>query len=143
MTGLRPLWSVRANAAIVESRGGATRRLGRQCEEIRQLRILALKKELEDRLANAAKLATDGDAAEGRPWRNILADLNSLTGTEGEQDGKRFLLRSPPPPAASLAPRPAGVAPPPNVRRLAKDWSRPSEQPNLAPRRSSRANSPD
>jgi hypothetical protein len=110
---------------------------------IRQLRILALKKELEDRLANAAKLATDGDAAEGRPWRNILADLNSLTGTEGEQDGKRFLLRSAPPPAASLAPRPAGVAPPPNVRRLAKDWSRPSEQPNLAPRRSSRATSPD
>jgi hypothetical protein len=71
---------------------------------IRQLRILALKKELEDRLANAAKLATDGDAAEGRPWRNILADLNSLTGTEGEQDGKRFLLRSAPPPASSRAP---------------------------------------
>ena len=48
----------------------------------------------------------------------ILADLDSLTETEVEQDGKRFVLRSPPRPAASLALRAAGVALPPTVRQL-------------------------
>ena len=52
---------------------------------------------------------------------DIIADLNSLTETEVEQDGKRFLLRSPPRPAASLALRAAGVALPPTVRQLADD----------------------
>ena len=33
----------------------------------------------------------------------MIADLDSLTETEVEQDGKRFLLRSAPRPAASLA----------------------------------------
>jgi len=51
---------------------------------------LALKKELEDRLAaaNDAGRASSPD---------VIADLDSLTETEFEQDGKRFLLRAPPP----------------------------------------------
>ena len=45
-------------------------------------------------------------------WPDILADLDLLTETEVEQDGKRFLLRAPPRPAASLAPpRAAGSSP--------------------------------
>jgi transposase len=80
---------------------------------------LVLKKELEDRIANLGKPAADGDAAQSGSWPDILADLDSLTETEVEQDGKRFLLRSPPRPAASLALRAAGVALPPTVRQLA------------------------
>jgi len=71
---------------------------------------LVLKKELEDRIA---KLGLAGS------WPEILADLDSLTETEVEQDGKRFLLRTPPRPAASLALRATGVALPPTVRQLA------------------------
>ena len=52
-------------------------------------------------------------------WPDILADLESLTETEVEQDGKRFLLRTPPRPAASLALRAARVALPATVRQLA------------------------
>ena len=44
---------------------------------------------------------------------------NSLTETEIEQDGKRFVVRSAPRPAASLALRAAGVALPPTVREAA------------------------
>jgi transposase len=55
---------------------------------------LVLKKELEDRIANMGKPAADGGAAESGSWPDILADLDSLTETEVEQDGKRFLLRS-------------------------------------------------
>jgi hypothetical protein len=44
-------------------------------------------------------------------WPEILADLNSLTETAVEQDGKRFMLRSAPRPAASLALRAVGVVP--------------------------------
>ena len=79
---------------------------------------LVLKKELEDRIAALA-----GPAAKGTPprvsWPDILVDLDSLTETEIEQDGKRFLLRSAPRPAASLALRAAGVALAPTVRQLA------------------------
>jgi len=70
---------------------------------------LVLKKELEDRIAAIGEAAS---------WPEILADLDSLTETEVEQDGKRFLLRSPPRSAASLALRAAGVALPPTVRQL-------------------------
>jgi hypothetical protein len=49
---------------------------------------LVLKKELEDRLASAA----NGVRAS---WPAVVADLDSLTETEVEQDGKRFLLRAP------------------------------------------------
>ena len=71
---------------------------------------LVLKKELEDRIANLGLAGS---------WPDILADLDSLTETEVEQDGKRFLLRTPPRPAASLALRAAGVALPATVRQLA------------------------
>ena len=76
---------------------------------------LVLKKELEDRIASHRANAA---AASRASWPDILADLDSLTETEVEQDGKRFLLRSPPRPAASLALRAAGVALPPTVRQL-------------------------
>ncbi len=52
---------------------------------------LVLKKELEDRLAAA------GNGARAS-WPDVIADLASLTETEVEQDGKRFLLRSAPRP---------------------------------------------
>jgi transposase len=80
---------------------------------------LVLKKELEDRIANMGKPAAASDNAENGSWPDVLADLDSLTETEVEQDGKRFLLRSAPRPAASLALRAAGVALPPTVRQLA------------------------
>ena len=73
---------------------------------------LVLKKELEDRIAAM------GEVAPWASWPEILADLDSLTETEVEQDGKRFVLRSLPLPAASLALRAAGVALPPTVRQL-------------------------
>jgi len=71
---------------------------------------LVLKKELEDRIANLGHAISLPD---------ILADLDSLTETAVEQDGKGFLLRSAPRPAASLALRAAGVALPPTVRQIA------------------------
>jgi hypothetical protein len=68
---------------------------------------LVLKKELEDRIAALDKPTAAGEA-EGGSWPNILADLDSLTETEVEQDGKRFLLRSSrrraPPRASPFAP---------------------------------------
>jgi hypothetical protein len=72
---------------------------------------LVLKKELEDRLA----VADNGIPAS---WPDVIADLESLTETEVEQDGKRFLLRSAPRPAASLALSALGVALPPTVRQI-------------------------
>ena len=70
-----------------------------------------LKKELEDRLASA----TNGARAS---WPDAMADLDSLTETEVEQDGKRFLLRSAPRPGASLALSALGVALPPTMRQI-------------------------
>jgi hypothetical protein len=67
---------------------------------------LVLKTELEQRIE---ALGRNGS------WPEILADLSSLTETEIDQDGKRFLLRSAPRPAASLALKAAGVALPPTV----------------------------
>jgi hypothetical protein len=55
-----------------------------------------LKKELEDRLASAANSARAS-------WAAVIADLDSLTETEVEQEGKRFLLRSAPRPGSSVA----------------------------------------
>ena len=49
-------------------------------------------------------------------WPEIIADLDSLTETEIEHDGKCFIVRSASRPAASLALRAAGVALPPTVR---------------------------
>jgi hypothetical protein len=72
---------------------------------------LVLKKELEDRLA----VLSDGVHAS---WPAVIADLDSLTETEVQQDGKRFLLRSAPRPAASLALSAVGVALPPTLCQL-------------------------
>jgi hypothetical protein len=72
---------------------------------------LVLKKALEDRIAELGKPGS---------WPEILADLDSLTETEVEQDNKRFMLRSAPRPAASLALRAVGVALPPTVRQVAE-----------------------
>jgi hypothetical protein len=72
---------------------------------------LVLKKELEDRLA----AANNGTRAS---WPAVIADLDSLTETEVEQDGKRFLLRSAPRPLASLALAAIGVAQPPTLRPI-------------------------
>jgi len=68
---------------------------------------LVLKRALEDRIAAMGRVGA---------WTDILVDLDSLTETEIEQDGKRFVIRSAPRPAASLALRAAGVALPPTVR---------------------------
>jgi hypothetical protein len=71
---------------------------------------LVLKKALDDRIA---ALGHSGS------WPEIITDLDSLTETEIEQEGKRFLARSAPRPAASLALRAAGVALPPTIRLAA------------------------
>jgi hypothetical protein len=71
---------------------------------------LVLKKALEDRIAAFARSGS---------WPQIIADLDSLTETEIEHGGKRFVVRSAPRPAASLALRAAGVALPPTVREAA------------------------
>jgi hypothetical protein len=73
---------------------------------------LVLKKELEDRIAALGRSSS---------WPEIIADLDSLTETELEHDGKVFLVRSTPRPAASLALRAAGVALPPTVREPTAD----------------------
>ena len=73
---------------------------------------LTLKKALEDRIAALGRTAY---------WQETLADLHSLSETEIEQDGKRFVVRSAPRPAASLALRAAGVALPPTIRAAAAD----------------------
>jgi transposase len=76
---------------------------------------LVLKKEMEDRLAAADKsVGANVDAS----WPAVIADLDSLTETEVEQHGKRFLLRSAPRPTASLALSALGVALPPTVRQV-------------------------
>ena len=73
---------------------------------------LVLKKALEDRISALGRSGS---------WPQIVADLDSLTETETEieHDGKRFVVRSAPRPAASLAIRAAGVALPPTVRQVA------------------------
>ena len=71
---------------------------------------LVLKTELEERIAALDRVSS---------WPEIIADLDSLTETEIEYDGKRFIVRSAPRPAASLALRAAGVALPPTIRDAA------------------------
>ena len=72
---------------------------------------LVLKAELDARIAALGQRGS---------WPEILVALDALTETEVEQDGKRFLLRAAPRPAASLALRAAGVALPPTVQALAE-----------------------
>ena len=71
---------------------------------------LVLKKALEDRISALGRSGS---------WPQIIADLDSSTETEIEHDGKRFVVRSAPRPAASLAIRAVGVALPPTVRQVA------------------------
>jgi hypothetical protein len=71
---------------------------------------LVLKKALEDLIAALGRVGS---------WPEIIANLDSLTETEVEQDGKRFIIRSAPRAAASLAVRAAGVALPPTIRQAA------------------------
>jgi hypothetical protein len=71
---------------------------------------LVLKAELDARIAALGHTGS---------WPAIIADLDALTETEIEQDGRRFLLRSTPRHAASLALRAAGVALPPTVQAVA------------------------
>jgi hypothetical protein len=71
-----------------------------------------LKAELEARIAASGQKGS---------WPAIIADIDALTETEVEQDGRRFMLRSTPRIAASLALRAAGVALPPTVQATAAD----------------------
>jgi transposase len=73
---------------------------------------LVLKKALEDRIAALGRSGS---------WPEIIADLDSLIETEIEQDGKRFIVRCAPRPAASLALHATGVALPPTVRETGAD----------------------
>ena len=73
---------------------------------------LVLKKALEDRVAALGRFGS---------WPQIIADLDSLTETEIEQDRKRFIVRCAPRPAASLALHATGVALPPTVRETVAD----------------------
>ena len=73
---------------------------------------LVLKAELDARI---------GALGQRGSWPEIIAALDALTETEVEQDGKRFLLRSAPRPAASLALRAVSVALPPTVQAVSAD----------------------
>jgi hypothetical protein len=73
---------------------------------------LVLKIELEHRIAALGEIGY---------WPEILSDLDALSETTITQDGKRFVVRSPPRPAASIELRAAGVALPPTVRQIAPD----------------------
>jgi hypothetical protein len=71
---------------------------------------LVLRKELQDRLA------ADGLDPE---WAEILRDLDRLQEAEVEQDGKRFVLRTPTTGCAGKLFQTLGVALPPNLRAAA------------------------
>src|ERR1700758_1302717 len=68
---------------------------------------LVLRKELEDRLS-AAQLKPE--------WNQLLADLDRLQEVEAEQDGKRFILRTPVTGVTGKLFQAIGVALPPNIR---------------------------
>jgi hypothetical protein len=71
---------------------------------------LVLRKELQERLAGA-QLKPE--------WRELLADLDRLQEVEVEQDGKRFILRTPVTGVAGKAFQAVGVALPPHIRDAA------------------------
>jgi hypothetical protein len=73
---------------------------------------LVLKAELDARIAALGQTGS---------WPAIVANLDALTETEVEQNGKHFLLRATPRPAVGLALRAAGVALPPTVQAVATD----------------------
>jgi hypothetical protein len=68
---------------------------------------LVLRKELEERLSHV----------QPKPeWKQLLADLDRLQEIEAEQDGKRFILRTPVTGVAGKVFQAVGVALPPNIR---------------------------
>ena len=77
---------------------------------LRRFFVADLKAALEDRIAGLGRSGS---------WPEIVADLDSLTETEIEHEGKRFIVRAAPRPAASLALRAADIALPPTVRDAA------------------------
>src|SRR5271155_3721887 len=81
---------------------------------------LLLAKELEDRLRR------QGVAAE---WGDILRDLDRLQQIQLEQDGKRFLLRTPTTGVAGKLFQAVGVALPPNIQ----ETPLPRPQPTACP----------
>jgi hypothetical protein len=88
-----------------------------------------LRKELEDRLAAA------GHAFE---WADIVQDLERLSETEIEQDGKRYILRNAAPGCAGTVLRTLGIALPPLVRSAQPPPPPPPRQkPRRRPRRRS------
>jgi hypothetical protein len=117
MLRYKQLWTVEATFRTAKPLL-ATRPIFHQLDETIRGHVFAsflalvLKAELEQRLAALGRTAS---------WTETLADLDSLTETEIALDGKRFLVRSTPRPAASLALRAAGVALPPTVRPLSGD----------------------
>lgn len=74
---------------------------------------LVLRKELQDRLA-----ARGDDKVE---WADVIRDLDALTVTEVEHQGKRFLLRSEARGVCGRVFQAAGVALPPTVRRASAE----------------------
>jgi hypothetical protein len=89
---------------------------------------LVLRKELEDRLAAAGH---------NFEWADIVQDLERLSETEIEQDGKVYWLRNPAPGCAGPVLRTLGVSLPPLVRN-AQPPPRPKPQPRRRkPRRRS------
>jgi hypothetical protein len=68
---------------------------------------LVLRKDLEERLS-AARLKPE--------WRELLADLDRLQEVEAEQDGKRFILRTPVTGVAGKVFQAVGIPLPPNIR---------------------------
>jgi hypothetical protein len=69
---------------------------------------LVLRKRLEDRLATARSRCE---------WGALLMDLDRLQEIETQQDGKRFILRTPVTGDVGLAFQAVGVALPPNIRK--------------------------
>ena len=72
-----------------------------ECAVFCSFLALVLRKELQDRLLAAAHELE---------WTDIVQDLQRLSETEIERDGKRYLLRNPAPPAASTVFKSLGIA---------------------------------
>ena len=115
MLGYKQLWTVEQTFRTAKHRLSTRPIFHKLDETIRghvfcSFLALVLKTTLEDRIAALGRSGS---------WPDIIADLDSATETEIEYDGKRFIVRSAPRPAASLALRAAGVALPPTVRDAA------------------------
>jgi hypothetical protein len=92
---------------------------------------LILRKELEDRLAAA------GHAFE---WADIVQDLERLSETEIEQDGKRYILRNTAPGGTATVLKTLGIALPPLIRCAPPPPAPPPHQKRRRKPRRRRAN---